>query len=124
MGGHGNPTKSVLDTMLKTTKVTGTLRNPALGLTKLSVLFFYRRIFGKVKSFKLTNRTMTGAVTAWTVAFTVLDIFDCKLPISNLWKHNTECVNAQGYNVAQAAIDVAMDLVLLFMPQPLVSALH
>lgn len=120
MGGHGNEPKLSL-LMMKTTKATGTLRNPAIGLTKLSVLLFYHRVFQThSKGFRITLWLAVGFVSAWTIAFTFLDIFDCKTPISNLWLHKDKCVNEQGYNVTQVVLDVLMDLVLLIMPLPLV----
>ena len=87
IGGHGND-EALQIKMFKITKATGTLRNPAIGTTKLSVLFLYRRVFQvHNQGFKRALWITIAIVSAWTIIFTLLDIFDCKLPISNLWLH-------------------------------------
>ena len=75
------------------------------------------------KGFRVAIWTSVALVSAWTIAFTFLDIFDCKTPISNLWKHRNECVNERQYNTAQPILDVAMDAILLVLPIPMVSDL-
>lgn len=120
IGAHGND-ESLQIKMSKITKATGTIRNPAIGLTKLSVLLFYVRVFlVHNKGFKRAVWTLVVFVGAWTIIFTLLDIFDCKLPISNLWLHPDRCVYEPGYNVTQAVLDVAMDVVLIILPLPMV----
>ena len=58
------------------------IEKPAFGAIKLSLLFFYRRVFGVWGSFKVAYKVIAGIIVAWTVAFVIADLSICgdKLP--------------------------------------------
>ncbi|KAI6782409.1 uncharacterized protein J7T54_001266 [Emericellopsis cladophorae] len=53
------------------------IEKPAFGCIKLSLLFFYKRIFDTWNSFRKANTILIGVVIAWTIAFIVGDLAIC-----------------------------------------------
>ena len=95
----------------------------ALGLVKLSILFFYRRVF-RGRAFNIANWVLIGTVTAWATTFFIAIVAGCGTSIAarfqTLGALKKECVNTFAIEVALAVTDVAVDLVMLIMPIPLV----
>ncbi|VUC37523.1 unnamed protein product [Clonostachys rosea] len=58
------------------------IEKPAFGAIKLSLLFFYRRIFTIRRSFRLTNNVLIVIIILWTVAFVLSDLFICGTKLS------------------------------------------
>lgn len=98
---------------------------PALGFTKLSILFFYRRIF-RGKIFDILSWTVIGITAVWTVIFGFLFIFICGTTFWVVWQPIADtqdyCRDSGGRQIGFAATDVCTDLVTLVLPIPLVSA--
>ena len=98
---------------------------PALGFTKLSILFFYRRIF-RGKIFEILSWTVIGITAVWAVVFGFLFIFICG---TAFWIVRQPTADKQDYcrdsgrrQIGFAATDACTDLVTLVLPIPLVSA--
>lgn len=94
-----------------------------LGTIKLSVIFFYRRIFrGKV--FDYYSRGMITVVSAWTTAFFFTVMFECGTHFEFLWSTLlnllTHCTNDLMYLKAYSISDVITDGLILAMPIPVV----
>jgi hypothetical protein len=53
------------------------IEKPAFGAIKLSLLFFYRRIFGHWPSFQRLNNGLMGLIVVWTLSFMLADLFLC-----------------------------------------------
>ena len=94
-----------------------------LGLTKISILMFYLRIFPS-EHFKQACYLVIGWVTLWTVLVEFLAFFQC-LPISYRWEgwmgnysHDYKCFNMTALTYASAAINIAQDFVVLLLPVP------
>ena len=64
-----------------------TMQTGALELTKLSVLFFYRRIFCTSKSglFNPLSQTMVALTSLWTVTVIIGLVFGCDTVFYALW---------------------------------------
>ena len=94
-----------------------------LGTIKLSVLFFYRRIF-RGKTFDYYSRGMITIVGAWTIAFFFTVLFECGTKFEYLWSTLlnllTHCTNDLMYLKAYAISDVITDGLILATPIPIV----
>lgn len=98
----------------------------ALGLIKLSVLCFYRRIFrGRV--FDVMNWILIALVVLWTLGFFLVQVFDCRTHFSTNWgtlRQLQKCLNTFNQLLAYTISDVIMDVFILALPVPLVSIVN
>lgn len=96
----------------------------ALATIKLSILFFYRRIF-RGQAFNIASWVLIGVVGAWAVTFFIAILAACGTSIAanfqTLGALKGECVDTFDILIALAVFDVAVDLAILIMPIPLVS---
>lgn len=94
-----------------------------LGTIKLSVMFFYRRIF-RGKAFNYYSKGMIALVSAWSTAFFFTVFFECGAHFNYLWSTLfnllTHCTNDVMYLKAYAISDVITDGLILTTPIPLV----
>ncbi|KAK5049087.1 hypothetical protein LTR84_005510 [Exophiala bonariae] len=97
-----------------------------ISMTKIAILCFYLRVFPEHRFRVLVFCTM-GATLAYMLAFLIVSAFQC-WPVSYAWthwdgEHHGRCnnVNAQGW--AAAAINIALDVVILVLPLRLISKL-
>lgn len=94
-----------------------------LGTIKLSVIFFYRRIF-RGKAFNYYSKGMIAVVSAWSTAFFFTVFFECGTHFEFLWSTLldllTHCTDDLMYLKAYAISDVITDGLILAMPVPLV----
>lgn len=99
----------------------------ALATIKLSILFFYRRIF-RGRAFDIASWFLIGVVGIWAVTFFIAILAACGTSIAanfqTLGDLKTECVDTFEILIALAVSDVAVDLAILIMPIPLVSPLR
>ncbi len=95
----------------------------AFGAIKLSVLFFYRRIF-RGKIFDISTKVMMGIVIAWTLSFFFAFLFTCGTNFGANWSTLkallTQCHAQHTYQLAMAISDVLTDGLILVIPIPLV----
>ena len=99
----------------------------ALGLVKLSFLFFYRRIFvtGVSKTSKWFSRVTWGLIiliSVWTIGFFFALLFSCKGHWSAFWSSvvdlATQCVKTLNLEMALATTDFATDVIIMILPIP------
>ena len=102
----------------------------ALGLVKLSVLFFYRRIFytGTRTMFSILNVLMMFVVGLWMSGFFISWIFICRADPAAYWISSaTEaqyCVDTGMLHNAYAVSDFVTDTLILLLPIAPVLRLH
>ncbi|CZR63695.1 uncharacterized protein PAC_13592 [Phialocephala subalpina] len=94
-----------------------------LGLCKISVLLFYLRIFPYFKC-RFACYLLLVWVVVGTVSYQFLVLFQC-LPISYNWEgwktdlgHPDRCLDLNALGYSSAGINIAQDLVILFIPIP------
>lgn len=92
-----------------------------LGLSKLSVLFFYHRIFTVTKLRQLTN-VVIGLVFLWTLGFELSTIFQCT-PIRAAWdvtegNKGARCIQSVNWPNSLAISDGITDIMILLLPLP------
>ncbi len=97
-----------------------------LPLTKISILFFYLRVFSS-KTFRGLVYLVMALNVAYWVAFLIVTIFQCR-PISGAWTRwdgtfRGECnnVNMQGW--MSAAATIILDIATLVLPLPMIAKL-
>ncbi|GKZ35836.1 hypothetical protein AbraIFM66950_006634 [Aspergillus brasiliensis] len=94
-------------------------------LIKLSVLLFYRRIFGMNKAMWFCVALTIGYWISCTIAFLV-----CCRPVSYYWTQYADpaggrCVyNLYPFYIGNAAANVTTDVIILLVPMPLIWKLH
>ena len=96
------------------------------GLTKLSVLLFYKRVF-RGNTFNAAVWTMISIIGIWTVAFFFANLLQC-YPISLNWEASgaliSSCIKTNMMYLAQAWTDVLTDVMILSLPIPCIWALQ
>ncbi|KAB8349606.1 hypothetical protein FH972_023629 [Carpinus fangiana] len=101
------------------------ISTPAIGLIKISVCLFYKRIFS-TRKFKTMANIMIAAAVAWTIAFTSTLAFNL-IPFPLEWAltpnrpHN---LNFAAMLIAMGSTDLLLDLIILSMPIPVIKNLH
>ena len=95
----------------------------ALSVIKLSVLFFYRRIFVG-KKFKIYWFTLCAIVALWCLVFFFAEIFQCSVHPDYWWtsKYTSHKLlfKTGDLELAFAGLDVILDLLILATPLPLI----
>jgi hypothetical protein len=91
----------------------------AFGLAKLSILFFYRRIFF-TKTFKIATSVMIGIVSIWSIGFFFAYVFRCGTHFWALWAplmYLLEyCYDSKPFFYTLAISDVITDFIILSLP--------
>ncbi|KAL6704157.1 hypothetical protein ACN47E_008717 [Coniothyrium glycines] len=99
----------------------------SLGFSKLSVLFFYRRIFYVYPRFLMVNTVLIVIVAGWAVSFFFATLFQCRTP-KTLWttfefaRHN--CVDTLPFYYAVSITGFITDLAILVSPLPVIHQLQ
>ncbi|KAI0380168.1 hypothetical protein F5Y04DRAFT_289700 [Hypomontagnella monticulosa] len=106
-------------TFNKTIYALGIITWPALGMTKISVLLMYKRIFATPR-FGIIAWILVGVIAAWAIAFTFAMALSCT-PIESQWffdlPHSpSTCVNVVALFITALATDVATDSLVLLLP--------
>ena len=97
------------------------IEKPAFGAIKLSLLFFYKRIFGVWTSFKRINTIFIGIVILWTLSFIVADLSICGTNLQDEFKldqsYAREHCGDKGFLLLMFAItSLITDLLVLSLP--------
>ncbi|KAI3323799.1 hypothetical protein HD806DRAFT_495628 [Xylariaceae sp. AK1471] len=137
-GGAGRPLKRDSDgnpiyddTYVLFQKVTWALgfsQILAIGLTKLSVLLFYRRIFSiRDRRFNIISFSLIVLATLWTIAFFITNILE-SFPVYTEWARNPDDqrgnMDITTMFLSQCYTDVALDVLIIVLPIPLIWKLH
>ncbi|KAI3333274.1 hypothetical protein F4824DRAFT_503309 [Ustulina deusta] len=97
------------------------IEKAAFGAIKLSILFFYRRIFGVWESFRRANNALIWTVLVWAVVFTLADVLICGPHPELIWGFDQtlalhRCGNRGALLLAFSVTSVATDLPVLGLP--------
>lgn len=87
-----------------------------LTATKISILFFYLRVF-QLRWFRNAVWVTMFMVAAWGVAFSLVIVFQCH-PISGAWDRTvpSKCLPLNAIAYSSAAISIAQDILILGLP--------
>jgi hypothetical protein len=93
---------------------------------KISVLFFYLRVFPK-QSFRLLCWLMIGFCTSSIMAFVLVTVFQCQ-PVSFAWNKSSinggKCVDYNAAAWANAGINISQDILIVLLPMHELRALQ
>ncbi|KAF7892849.1 uncharacterized protein EAF02_000387 [Botrytis sinoallii] len=104
--------------------------NPALGLVKLSLILFYRRVFTRnaAPRFNIVTWFMIFIIIIWTLSFFFSILFICGGDFSAYWTstivEKAHCVDTDMLHNAFAISDVVTDFVIISLPVPMIFGLH
>ncbi|KUI72793.1 hypothetical protein VM1G_08431 [Cytospora mali] len=89
---------------------------PTVGVTKISVVLLYQRIFATPR-FRNLCWVMIAINCAWTITFTLALTFSC-LPVYANWDDSIDstCVDLKALFTTALATDVTTDFLVLFLP--------
>ncbi len=98
-----------------------------LGVIKISILLFYRRLF-VVKPFMVASSVMMALVASWAVSFTSAMAAQCNPP-PYFWKsfeidYPAHCIQVQLMYEGLAYSDLILDVLVLSLPIPMVASLQ
>lgn len=93
----------------------------ALALTKVSILFFYLKVFPK-RSFRICTWVLISLNLVYAITFDLLLIFQCQ-PLEGAWKQwdgefETQCISINVLGWSAAAINIALDVAVIVLPLP------
>lgn len=96
-------------------------------LTKVALILFFLRVFPQ-RWFKRTCWAVMAIVVLFGLAFAITLFLQCR-PLAYNWnswdgEHTGSCVNLNAGTHINASINMVLDLVILFMPMPILLRLH
>jgi hypothetical protein len=102
----------------------------AVGLSRMSALFFYRRVFGTTsRTFVINFWTCLAANAAWLVIMSFVALFNC-VPVNAFWDRalpgydGYTCIGTMNLQLGHGVTSVVIDLWLLLIPMPFVLKLQ
>ncbi|KAI1108086.1 hypothetical protein F5Y14DRAFT_117777 [Nemania sp. NC0429] len=100
----------------KTIFVLEILTWPTVGVTKISVLLLYKRVFTTPR-FIMIVWVLIAVVVAWIIAFIFSIAFSCS-PVASQWDYTLQytCVDLPTLFTTALATDVATDFLVLLLP--------
>ncbi|KAI1440008.1 hypothetical protein F5Y02DRAFT_32223 [Annulohypoxylon stygium] len=110
--------------------ITQILMIAAYGFIKLSIIFFYRRIFNPSKSdrFNLITIICACIIVAWTMAYIFAVAFDCGLHWTAHWSSVADIINychgTQQLVESLLITDLITDVIIIALPMPIIWSLH
>ena len=97
-----------------------TMYTISVGLTKISILLFYSRIFAERK-FKIALRITFVLVVLWLVAIEITVLAEC-VPISGLWDLTvpSRCIELVPFFVGAGVPNVLLNAIIVGLPLPMI----
>ncbi|CZR68219.1 uncharacterized protein PAC_18118 [Phialocephala subalpina] len=97
-----------------------------LGLTKISILAFYLRIFQHQEWFRIGVHTLICITILSTAIISILTIFQCH-PVTYFWDKDIKdgaCLNQNALAYANSGMSIAQDIMIIVLPIPVVVKLN
>lgn len=98
----------------------------AYGLIKLSIVFFYRRLFLVLKwsAFDVISLAYIAMITIWTLTCFFSILFFCKTKIHLVWESlfdtQDQCGDVFALELGLGISDLVTDIMILILPMPIV----
>ena len=96
----------------------------AFGFIKLSILFFFRRVFSGTRKFDIMSWTLIAVTGLWMLGFFLATVAECNRHASSAWSFQevselyAKCVDINALLLSFTATDVAIDLAIFSLPLP------
>ena len=120
--GFGKHTKlieppSIVGKTLKLYFFAQILYKIGIGLTKVSILAFYLRVFGVIRWFQISCFVVGGIVVAFSISSVMTSIFQCS-PVKYAFdKSGTgTCINLGKFWFANAGYNIGTDILIILLP--------
>lgn len=96
----------------------------ALGLSKMSILLQYHRIFVGKRTV-LTIKLTFAFIVMWTTQAVLVSILQC-VPVESFWDRSMKgkCINAVASYYANASLNILTDFIVIGLPIPVLNQLH
>lgn len=102
-------------------------QNPALMVTKTSILIFYLNLSRTHKAFRWATIATMTVVNVGGLALTLLNVFQCT-PVSAAWKSpipvSAKCTNIVTIYLSSAPLNIITDMAIIFLPMPILTSMH
>ena len=97
----------------------------ALGFTKASIVFFYRRIFCG-RTFDYVSHTLIAMIGAWSLGMFLASLLQCGDTLSQFWTTTSKVTSCHALPISGAFItlDVILDMCIIVLPIPFVLRLQ
>jgi hypothetical protein len=97
----------------------------SINLTKISIALLYKRIFGNTRWFRYVTVFVMCITAMYCCASVLVTIFQCT-PVPRVFNKAIAgtCIDTSEFYYANAGFSIATDLILLFIPMPLVYQLQ
>jgi hypothetical protein len=98
----------------------------SLGLTKLSILLFYLRIFQHQPWFRISVFTMISIIVLSTAIISLLTIFQCQ-PVQYFWNKDIRsgsCLDENALAYVNSGMSIVQDIIIIVLPIPVVLKLN
>lgn len=92
-----------------------------ISLTKLSMCFFFLRIFSHARQFRYTVYAILALNVVILIIFQVMVCFQCR-PMHAFWTYwagemvNYSCFNLYAFALGQAVVSIAVDIIMISLP--------
>ena len=92
----------------------------SITIIRMSVVLFYRRIFGKDRRFRMALWVTVAILIAWYIAITVLAVFQCS-PVKKQFDYTIpgSCLSFYGTFIGVTVPNFFIDVILLLLPVPM-----
>ncbi|KAK0609296.1 hypothetical protein DIS24_g12343 [Lasiodiplodia hormozganensis] len=99
--------------------------NIALGLTKVSILMQYLRIFATARAMRMAILATMAFIVLYALEAILLSVFSCT-PIRRFWNRPIAgtCVDFKALWFAHAAINIFSDVLIISLPMPVIKGLN
>lgn len=114
MGRHLQVVYPNLQSIYQLVYVYQIFTNLAPALIKLSILFFYKRIF-VTKKFVLAVNVLIGVIFLWAVVMTIIGIFSC-IPVSAFWTRQGRCLDLGRFIIGHTSVNIITHLAVWALP--------
>ncbi|KAF8851272.1 hypothetical protein BDZ45DRAFT_750855 [Acephala macrosclerotiorum] len=97
-----------------------------LGLTKISILVFYLRIFQYQKLFRMGVNTLISLTLLSTTIISILTIFQCH-PVTYFWDKDIKdgaCLDQNALAYVNSGMSIFQDIMIIVLPIPVVVKLN
>jgi hypothetical protein len=90
----------------------------AITATRLSLLFFYHRVFPS-RRFAFYVRILGCIVIAWWFSFSIVIVFSCN-PVQGFWDRTIEakCLNEHAISYSVTGVELLTNIAMLVLPVP------
>jgi hypothetical protein len=91
--------------------------------TKLSVLFFYHRVFGSKTFLRVTLYIIGGITIVWWVVIFFVAVFQCHPVTGSIAAPHSKCIKPLPFFYGQSIPNLITDFAILLIPMPILGKL-